>query len=214
MTPQFRKEYEVHFFGKSHSLERLRTDFPQSCFLKQTHSDILTPANSSTPTGDAHWTQTPSQSLVIQTADCLPVMLYLPQRGIAVAIHAGWRGVENRIVTKSLKTLQVNSGDSVDVLIGPHIQQTSFEVDEDVAISILKAHEYSLNSEHCEKRGTKFHINLSALVIEEIQKHSRMTIENSFISQIDTKTHPEFFSFRDGDRGGRNYSVINKKSAL
>lgn len=213
MTIQFRKQYQVDFLGKATSLHDLHTHFPNACLLKQTHSDILVPADASTPHGDGHWSAKAAQPLVIQTADCMPVMMFLPKDERIVAIHAGWRGVENRIVTKSLNALGVQAGDSIDVIIGPHIQQASFEVDPDVAVSILKAHGHSLDSPYSEKRGDKYHILLSALIIDEI-KALGLRIEHLHISDIDTKVHPEYYSYRDGDRGGRNYSVINKKSAL
>lgn len=213
MIPQFRKEYEVYFFGKNKTADLLRAEYPHSCHLKQTHSDILVPAHPTLQIGDAHWTQDVPSALVIQTADCLPVMMYAPSIDTVIAIHAGWRGVEKRIVTKSLKSLNLGRGDEIDVLIGPHIQQESFEADEDVATAILKAHGQTLDSTHCFKRGSKYHIQLSALVINEIQHDCGLRIENLFLSDIDTKTHPDYYSFRDGDRGGRNFSLINKKSA-
>ncbi len=210
MIRPFRKDYAIHFFGKNRSLEDIREDFPHVCLLKQTHSDILVPADSSTPTGDAHWTQTISQPLAIQTADCLPVMMYLPKDKSIVAVHAGWRGVENRIVTKALRNFKVQKNDPIDVIIGPHIQQTSFEVDIDVARAVLKAHGEELNSDYCEKRGDKYHIQLSALVLREITDDVGLKVENRFVSPVDTKTHKDFYSYRDGDRGGRNYSLIIK----
>lgn len=213
MIQHSQPDYEVLFYGKRLSTEQLKEKFPKALLLKQVHSDICVPASEVLHEADSHWTTKTQQPLVIQTADCLPVMIYLPLTGTVLAIHAGWRGVEQRIVSKSLIQLKVNKKDPVHVYIGPHIQMNSFEVDLDVAKKIMSAHDLELSLPFCEKRGEKYFIDLAELVVREI-KSLHLNIDALFVSDVDTKTHPDYYSFRDGDRGGRNYSLINKKSAL
>lgn len=206
-------DYEVFFCGNRFTLSDLNSKFPNAYILKQVHGDLCVEATMDLIEADAHWTNESNRPLVIQTADCLPVMIYLPISGSVLAIHAGWRGVEQKIVSKSLMHLKVQKKDPIHVYIGPHIQKNSFEVDADVAKKIMDAHNLDLSLPFCEKRNNKYYIDLSALVIREI-KALHLNVDVQLISDVDTKTDNEFFSYRNGDRGGRNYSIIIKKSAL
>lgn len=206
-------DYEVFFCGNRFSLNDLNKKFPNGHILKQVHGDLCVEATKELIEADAHWTTQPNQPLIIQTADCLPVMIHLPLSGKVLAIHAGWRGVEQKIVSKSLVHLKVQKKEPIHVYIGPHIQKESFEVDSDVAKKIMSAHDLELTLPYCEKRNEKYYIDLAALVIREI-KALHLNVDVQLVSDIDTKTNSEFFSYRNGDRGGRNYSIINKKSAL
>ncbi len=76
--------------------------------------------------------------LMLCFADCVPVVLVaLSSQGAAVAVlHAGWRGVRDRIETIGARALTQALGcDPCNVLayIGPHICGTHYEVDADVA---------------------------------------------------------------------------------
>ena len=61
----------------------------------------------------------------IRTADCLPLVLVGESH--SAVIHAGWRGIHNRIVLNQ-KILDISPE---FVFIGPSIQQESFEVSKD-----------------------------------------------------------------------------------
>ncbi|MBQ9691154.1 MAG: laccase domain-containing protein [Eggerthellaceae bacterium] len=72
---------------------------------------------------------------LLNFADCVPIIIVTPHATFAV-IHAGWRGVLNRIVEKAFDVLRAR--DSIDssqcnVYIGPHIRSCCFEVSSDVA---------------------------------------------------------------------------------
>ena len=41
---------------------------------------------------DALVTDQPGLMVTVRTADCVPVLLYDPERRVVAAIHAGWRG--------------------------------------------------------------------------------------------------------------------------
>lgn len=212
MITHTHKDYVVHFYGKETDLDSIQKNFPNTCLLKQVHGDLVLPAKYEEQIADAHWTGRGNQTLLIQTADCLPVMLYLPFHNIILAIHAGWRGVQQKIVTKALTKLKVADQDPVHIYIGPHIQKNSFEVDLDVATSILSAHGLDTSSDFCFKSGEKYYLDLASLVLREIQE-LKLKPDILFVSEVDTKTDPAYNSFRAGDRGGRNYSLISKKAA-
>jgi YfiH family protein len=110
--------------------------------LRQIHSDVIQVANSvnSEPSGgalkgDALITNEPGLLLVVQTADCVPILLADKRRRAIAAIHAGWRGTLQRIAEKALGRMQMEFGTSPqDVIagLGPGIGQCCFEVGPEV----------------------------------------------------------------------------------
>jgi purine-nucleoside/S-methyl-5'-thioadenosine phosphorylase / adenosine deaminase len=86
--------------------------------------------------GDALFTRDPGILLIVQTADCVPILLAdTKQRGIA-AIHSGWRGTLKRIAEKTLGRMTMEFGtrpEDVIAAIGPAIGRCCYEVGSDVA---------------------------------------------------------------------------------
>jgi polyphenol oxidase len=109
--------------------------------LHQIHSDVVrtfgaAPARQCK--GDASATNTPSLLLGVRTADCAPVLVVDPKKRVVAAIHAGWRGTLQRIVTKAIGQLQMEFGcRPPDLLaaIGPTIGRCCYEVGPEVASS-------------------------------------------------------------------------------
>lgn len=99
---------------------------------EQAADDFLQPA---TMRGDAVITDVPGVLLTVQTADCVPVLLFDPQRRAVAAFHAGWRGTLARIVERGVGTMRRQYGsDPANVLaaIGPSIGPESYSVGEEV----------------------------------------------------------------------------------
>jgi polyphenol oxidase len=163
--------------------------------------------------GDAQWSQEDNQLLLIKTADCMPVLIASPQTGISLAIHAGWRGVAQQIIEKSIKELKLQHDPDLAIWIGPHIQMENFEVDGDVAKQILNVYGLSLdaplNPLLAIKKGTKFYIDLAKLVETHLINMGILK-KNIFISSKDTRASEEYYSYRRGERGVSNYSFITK----
>lgn len=85
---------------------------------------------------DAFITNQPNLILTVTTADCTPVLIFDPEKKAIAAIHAGWRGTCQQIVSKTLsemnKQFDTQTKDCL-AYIGPCIDECSFEVDADVA---------------------------------------------------------------------------------
>jgi hypothetical protein len=117
----------------------LRAEFLPLVALKQTHSDVvhLFEAAPSEPCrGDASATNRPGLLLGVQTADCVPILLVDPKKHAVAAIHAGWRGTLQRIVTKAIGKMHMQFGAKpADLLaaIGPSIGGCCYEVGAEVA---------------------------------------------------------------------------------
>lgn len=81
-------------------------------------------------------------AVMLGFADCIPVIMAAPNRAFAV-VHAGWRGVMQRIAPKALRMLcsvkTYCDGPSsetdpfdVNIYIGPHIHGECFETSQDI----------------------------------------------------------------------------------
>ncbi|HTZ72502.1 MAG TPA: peptidoglycan editing factor PgeF [Candidatus Aquilonibacter sp.] len=109
--------------------------------LRQIHSDIACDAGSASaadepPKADALFASDPGVLLIVQAADCVPILLADPKRRAIAAIHSGWRGTVQRIAQKTLGRMQMQFGTRpADVIaaIGPCIGQCCYEVGSDVA---------------------------------------------------------------------------------
>ncbi len=106
-------------------------------FLRQIHSaNILKITEESLQSktiyeADAMITREKNIALVIQTADCLPVLMADTAHNIVAAVHAGWRGSINHIVPKTLTQMQDMGSNikDIEVIFGAAIHQPSYEVD-------------------------------------------------------------------------------------
>jgi len=59
---------------------------------------------------DGHATAQAGVLLAITVADCIPVYLAVPDRGIVALVHAGWRGVAGGVLEQGVETLTGHSG--------------------------------------------------------------------------------------------------------
>ena len=208
------------FFGNRHSTrERLECEFPEFKLIgvRQTHSNILTlsPFAGEPPEADAHWTRESHVAICIRTADCVPVLIFDLQNSIAVAVHAGWRGVENEILVKSLLALKAQgfSAPNAVAFIGPHIMQKSFEVGLDVAEKLKAAFFRSAPQEifpafEIKTLGAerKTHVDLDLIVRAQLVA-AGIPVERQTCLSIDTVTSQDHESFRrDRERSGRQIS--------
>lgn len=83
---------------------------------------------------DALISDIPDVPLVILTADCLPIILADTRRKIVAAVHAGWRGVFEKIAAKAVEAMIVAGSEpaNIEARFGPHIKPCCFEVGADV----------------------------------------------------------------------------------
>lgn len=102
------------------------------CWLQQVHGvDLVeaSPANLQVQ-ADASYAQIAKQVCAVMTADCLPV-LFCDLDGTQVAsAHAGWRGLVNGVLLKTLA--KFDRADNVIAWMGPAISQAHFEVGQEV----------------------------------------------------------------------------------
>jgi hypothetical protein len=67
----------------------------------------------------------------VSTADCIPIVIYDPQRKCSAVVHAGWRGTVKHIVQAAITGMQTAfqcSPTQLHAVIGPGISLKNFEV--------------------------------------------------------------------------------------
>ncbi|MEN0058533.1 MAG: peptidoglycan editing factor PgeF [Bdellovibrio sp.] len=213
-------EITLLFGNKEAQWSSLRAAYPHYEFvrLKQIHSDAIVestdPLLDPPVIADAHFTSRVRLALCVITADCMPVFFYDPVRRAVAGIHAGWRGVASRIVPKTLLQLQTEGSEMRDlrVFIGPHIQRSSFEVENDVRDLILSSlgplSPSERNSYIDVLESSKVRVDLGAVVRAQLQQH-HILAEHIQTFPADTMTDPQYHSYRrDRDKSGRQISFI------
>ena len=96
----------------------------------------------------------------VSTADCIPILLYDKENHIVVAIHAGWRGTVQHIVSNAIKYLKDNyytNPQNIKAVICPGISEEAFEVGDEVYETFYKS---GFDMGKISKRYNKWHINL------------------------------------------------------
>jgi len=135
--------------------------------VKQVHGTHVIPAPTDHAVeADGIWTEDHHVAISVRTADCLPILLCDPKSGMAMAIHAGWRGLFAGILTEAFKHLATLGIDhsKVQVAVGPAIGLDAFEVGPEV-VGAMQSKTLGLSeAEHrsCLKAGRadRSHIDL------------------------------------------------------
>ncbi|MBO7127166.1 polyphenol oxidase family protein [bacterium] len=81
--------------------------------------------------GDGIIITKPSIAL-IRTADCIPVLLFDRTANIAGVFHSGWRGTEQKIVSKGAKMMAELGCKNIEAIIFPGIGLCCFEIGEEL----------------------------------------------------------------------------------
>ena len=85
-------------------------------------------------TADALWTTTRNIGILIQTADCVPIILYA--ENVIGVIHAGWRGIANGVIQNTVVQMRRECS-TIRAIIAPCISVDFYEVGEEVVESII-----------------------------------------------------------------------------
>lgn len=203
--------------------------------LKQIHSDVVhlfdTPP-AEPCRGDASATNRPGLLLGVQTADCVPILLVDPKKRAVAAIHAGWRGTLQRIVTKTIGKMQMQFGTKpADLLaaLGPAIGGCCYEVGTEIAVEFKSQFSNAANWFDELRTGDEPNplqwLNMKPPghqppprnVLLDLRKANRSQLleaglraQNIFVSDLCTACRRDlFFSYRkEGAMTGRLMSVI------
>lgn len=159
---------------------------PESIFdVWQIHSaDVVCaraprPANESYRQADIILTDQPNVTLFMRFADCVPIMLHDPRRGVVGLAHAGWMGTLRGVANATIEAMKKNYGSNpADLIagIGPSIGPDHYEIGADVILQVMQKYadeaELFLKSHH-----GKIHFNL--------WEANRLALERTGVSQIE-----------------------------
>ena len=153
---------------------------------------------------DAIVTCIPGIIIGVNTADCVPVLLYDPENRIIAAAHAGWRGAIGGVIKNTIDSMISLGAEQalVKAIICPAICADCFEVGEEVAM---------LFPENCVIRHphSRPHVNLPEYV-KTCLENEGIAGSNIYQSKECTRCQPlKYFSARaSGIKSGRNFSFI------
>ena len=161
---------------------------------------------------DAIMTDRVGVCIGVSTADCIPVLLYDSQHRAVCAVHAGWRGTQQRIVEKAVQAMTETYGSrasDLQAMIGPGIGLDSFEVGDEVYEAFADA---GFDMEAISEHREKWHIDLPACNRLQLMTMG-VKAERIGVSGICTyKAHDTFFSARRlGINSGRIFTAIMLK---
>ena len=148
----------------------------------------------------------------INTADCLPVLIYDPTHHAAATLHAGWRGLVGRIATKGIAMMKEKYGSNPSELlcaVGPAISTEIYEVGDELKPQFADAG-FPIEDIFINRADwAKSHLDLKATVRFELLNNG-IAEQNIEISDICTYQHStKYFSARKlGINSGRIFSGV------
>ena len=153
------------------------------------------------PDADGLVTKTSGIAIGILTADCAPVLLADPGRGIIGAAHAGWQGAKTGVLEAVLAEMEKQGARPahIQAVIGPCIGQQSYEVAPDFPAPFLA--EDSKNARFFQQTPTgHFLFDLGAYVEAKLRAAG---ITKPTRINADTYREPSrFFSYRRATHKG------------
>jgi len=168
--------------------------------LNQKHSNEVIFFESSSEiknkiSGDAIVTKIKKIGIGILTADCVPILLYDPQKKIIGCIHSGWKGAFNGVIKNTInKFIDLDSNlEEAIAVIGPCINKKSYEVRDEFYKRFVDQN--SNYKDFFEKTDNdKFFFDLRGLVNKQIYDLGIKNIENI---EMDTFSQKDlFYSYR------------------
>lgn len=178
-------------------------------WLNQVHSTtLLNLANKpASNQGDAIWSEQPQQACVVMTADCLPVLVTNKAGTFVCAIHAGWRGLCDGIIEKSLSAIctehKILSSELL-VWLGPCIGSQAFVVGGEVREQFIANN--ALAEAAFQVHEDRYLADLQQLACLRI---APLKVAEISVSEYCTFSHPElFYSYRRDQQTGRMASLI------
>jgi len=153
---------------------------------------------------DAAWTTKKQLPICVMTADCQPILITNQSETFVAVIHAGWQGLLDGIVTKSILQLP-DRIENLKVWIGPSISQKNFEVEKDFVKKFT-----AKNKENAvffnQKSTLKFQADLVGISIQEMRDLGVKDITQSNLCTYENSD--KFYSYRRQQKTGRMATLI------
>lgn len=148
---------------------------------------------------DALYTRCQKVALVIQVADCLPILLCDKQGRELAAIHAGWRGLASGVIRQAIKKFESSD---IQAWMGPAIGPCHYEVDAAVRDQFSSDSAFKV----CDD-GTHWMMSLEVIAKEQLIECG-LKEEDVVAASTCTYCHKDYFSYRRDGRTGRFAALI------
>lgn len=195
-----RGEIEVMFSGVAvNSHAGVGASLDQVAWVRQVHGRTVVEASSPGEQGEADGLMTGEVglSVVVQTADCVPILL--AGGGRVAAVHAGWRGLAQGIVEHAVERLGVVE----HAWIGPAIGACCYEVGPEVAAVFRDDDAVAAGA------GDRSMLDLVAVARRRLPAGLSVAV-----AAVCTRCDPRWWSYRrsaaEGRRAGRNFALIRR----
>ena len=153
---------------------------------------------------DGLLTNDPQISLTISVADCIPLGLFDPVTASIGLVHAGWRGLDRKIIKNTVnlmvKKFSVES-QNLQVEVGPHICQKHYEIRNDVAVR------FSNYSGAIKRTKGKMFLDLAKVAKEQLEDCGVLA-KSIKINKHCTYEDPSLPSYRRGDMKKRVHYLL------
>lgn len=168
--------------------------------------DIATGRELETSDYDAAITNSPRNLLILNAADCIPLVFYSKRQDFVALAHVGTSGAVLHLPSKVIKTLGVPP-EEIYCYIGPSISKKSYRFEKDKFEKKLDQSWDRYITDELD--GT--HLNLLGYVLDEL-KNSGIKPKNIETEDVDTGGDPNYFSHRrhklTGEPDGRNCFAV------
>jgi len=177
------------------------------CWLNQIHSNRCEELPSNKELNcDASFTYNKKIVCAVRTADCLPIFLTNFEGSFVALIHAGWKGLLNGVIEKTID--KIHSSSEIIVWLGPCIGQESFEVGNDV-------YDFFINKDSNTKKAFKllkdrYYLDLAVAARLKLNHLNIDNISGAGITDnfCTFKDQRNFFSYRRDVNTGRMASLL------
>lgn len=196
--------------------EILGINYENLIIPEQKHTDnikIVSSNSDDVSDCDGLITQTPGIVLMLLFADCIPVIIYAPDKHIISVVHAGWRGTAKSIVKKTLNIMKNEFNVDIKKIkasVGPAIGQCCYPVSREVAEEL----ENTITN-NCDnifttniKDNNLVNVDLKKLNVQQLKEFGIINIDKS--ENCTCCMNSVFYSYR-GENGktGRHAAIAS-----
>lgn len=176
-------------------------------WLDQVHGCAVADADHAmgVPAADAAVARSPRRACAVLTADCLPVLFCDDAGSVVAAAHAGWRGLADGVLERTVDSMGVAPG-HLRAWIGPAIGPRAFEVGDEVRAAFVHADAGAVTAFVAGAAPGKWLGDLFALARRRLAAAGVERVGGGGVCTFSNPQH--FYSFRRDGQSGRFASLI------
>lgn len=144
-------------------------------------------------------------TLIVKSADCVPILMADERAGVVAAVHAGWRGTVGGIAPNAVAEMLKRGAtlDHIRIAIGACIHDCCFEVQRDFIEAVTDLRGKSFADTHIYRREGRFYADLVSMN-RALLRGAGIADESIDLSPDCTCCHPDLYHshrYTQGRRG-------------